>query len=175
MGDRRGRYPRRTKGTKLLYNSTAVSTSLEDTATETTFDNASYTLNGGKLRVGDIIEVEGLVWIEDIEAANSLQLKLYFGTEVVWDSTAIVMADNGLGYIRASITVTAVGSGGSISAMNLGSLVATFGFAQPSKLDNVAEDLSGDVVIKLNGKWSAAHAGNECECKSFSVKLTPVS
>jgi len=174
-GSRRGRYPRKTKGTKLLHNSVVVSTSLENTATETTFDNASYTLSGGKLRVGDLIEIDTLVWVEHGDGGGTLTLQLYVGTQVIGTIAAKAVATGDLAYIHALITVDAIGAGGYLSGYGFEGLTGGGLYHGTFKQDSTAENLSGALAIKLTGKWSAAHADDECECRFFSVKLTPVS
>ena len=177
--DGRRQYPKRIPVEKikiqsLVHNATAVSTSIENDAVETTFDNASYTFSGTSLRVGDLIEVEGLVWVEDIEAADTLQLRLYFGTEVVWNSSAVDAADNDLAYFKLAITVNAIGAGGKIASVGIAGFVTTTMETIIVKLDEADESMSGSVEIKFTGDWNNKHAGNICECKSFSVKRTTI-
>ena len=156
--------------TGLLYSLIADGTSLENSTVETIL--ASKTIDGGTLRVGDVIEVVARVWVEDQNTTDTLTLKLYFGTEEIVTSGAVDVADNDIGYIHAFVTVRSIGSGGDIEAAGLVALgVPGTVTAHPFRKAEAAEDLSGDVVISVKGTWSVAHADNECEAEHFSVFL----
>jgi predicted RecA/RadA family phage recombinase len=155
----------------LIAANTAHSTSVENTTTETTFDNASVTIDGTKVKVGDVYRVKGTVWVEDNNSTDTLTLKLYVGTEVVWNSGAVDVADNDMGNIEIDIMVNTIGSSGKIIASGVGSLGVP-GTIVPKTvyLAEATEDISGDFPIKLTGTWSVAHADNECECTRFIVE-----
>ena len=164
----RDRYNDEPSSTRLLYASTAVSTSVENSAIETTFDNASVSVHGPDLRVGDVLEVIASVWIEDQNSTNTQTLKLYINTQEIWSSGAIIVADNDVGYVHAFITITATGAGGYVSAQGVG-ILGTAASAIPFWTDAVAESLAATLDVKLTIRCSIKAADNKATCKSFVV------
>jgi hypothetical protein len=155
---------------RLEASAIADSTSLENSTTETAFDNAVTYLDG--LQPGDVIEVIGRVWVEDNNSTDTLTLKLYVGTEEIVTTGAVDVADNDVGFIHAWITVRATGASGSLSATALHALgVPGTVTAKPARMDAATEDLSGVVTVQMKGTWSVAHADNECQCEDWIVMV----
>jgi hypothetical protein len=154
----------------LLYSIIADGTSLENSTVETAM--ATKTIDGGILRVGDVIEVIARVWVEDNNSTDTLTVKLYVGTEEIVTTGAVDAADGDIGLIHAFITVRAIGSSGAIGASGIVALgVEGTVTAKPFRKAQASEDLSGDIAIAIKGTWSVAHADNECEAEEFIVIL----
>ena len=148
----------------------ADATSVENTTTETAFDNALTYLDG--LQPGDVIEVIARVWVEDNNSSDTLTLKLYVGTQEIVTTGAVDVADDDVGFIHAWITVRATGASGKLSATVLHALgVPGTVTAKPARLDEAAEDLSGAVAVQMKATWSVAHADNECQCEDWIVMV----
>jgi len=158
----------------LAYSNIAGATSVENTASETDFDK-SVVLDGASLEAGDVIHIRGDVWVEDQNSTNTLTLKLYVGTEVVWNSGAVVIADNDRGVVDVNVTVAVIGASGKLIWQGIGVLgvpgtkvPAAFGQATAA---GESENLSGSVPVKMSATFSAAHADNECELRSLVVEI----
>lgn len=156
------------------YANTAQSTSVENLAVETDFDK-SVTLDGKRFKKGDVIHVQAQVFVEDQNAADTLTLILYAGTEEIWNSGAIDVADNDIGFVDVYINVAAIGVTGKL----IWSGVALLGvpgtevltpFGQTTAAGET-EDISGDVPVKMSATWSAAHVDNECELRYLLVEI----
>jgi len=159
-------------GVKLAYANTARATSVEGVTAETDFDK-TVTLDGKRFKKGDVFNIKAMVWIEDQNSTNTQTLKLYFGTEVIWNSGAVQIADNDLGFIDIDVVINVVGASGKISFAGVGALGVP-GTIVPKPVVNStaageAEDISGDVVIKMSATASAEHADNECELTHLIV------
>jgi hypothetical protein len=154
----------------LVYSNQASGTSVENTTTETVL--ATKTINGALLKVGDVIEVIGHVWVEDNNSTDTLTVKLYVGTEEIVTTGAVDVADNDVGYIHAHIVVTAIGASGAVRATGVVGLgVPGTVTAKPFRKASATEDISGNIAIAMKATWSVAHADNECEMEEFIVKL----
>lgn len=169
--DLNGGYTNSRRDSEILISNIAHSTSVENTTTETAFDNATVTIDGAALRLGDILHVNADVWVEDNNSTDTLQLQLYLGTEVVWDSGAVDVADDDFGSIDIDIMINTLGSSGKFIATGVGSLGVP-GTIVPKTvhLPLATEDISGDTDLKLTATWSVAHGDNECECTRFIVE-----
>ena len=158
-------------GAALLYANIADSAEVENTVTETAFD-ISKTIDGAKLRVGDVIEILARAYVVDNNSTDTLTLKLYAGTEEIVTTGAVDVADADIGFIHAFITVRATGASGSLAGGGLVALgVPGTVTAKPFRKDAATEDISGDVAITVKATWSVAHADNEVELEQLIVKL----
>ena len=156
-------------GSALLYANLADSAEVENTVTETAFD-VSKTIKGAELQVGDVLEVLARAYVVDNNSTDTLELKLYVGTEVIVTTGAVDVADADIGYIHAFITVRATGASGSIAASGVVALgVPGTVTAKPFRKDAATEDISGDVEIAVKATWSVAHADNEVELENLIV------
>ncbi len=154
---------------ELLAVNDSKGTLLVNTTTETIL--ASVTIAGDRLVVGDTFRVKTTAFVVDQNGSDTLQFQLYFGTEVVWDSTAVTHADNDIANLEVDITINTLGSSGKIIASGVG-VFGVPGTAVPTPfvLPAATEDISGDIPLKLTGLFSAAHADNECELTRWIVE-----
>lgn len=156
----------------IIYAAVTDSTDVENTVTETAFSTGSKTIDGAKLRAGDVIEVIARAYVLDNNSTDTLTVKLYAGTEEIVTTGAVDAADADIVYIHAFITVRIAGSGGHLSASGVvANGVEGTVTAKPFRKDDAAEDLSGDVAIAAKATWSVAHADNEVYLEDFIVIL----
>lgn len=159
------------KQTGLIYSATADSDDVENTTTETAFSNASKTIDGSTLQVGDVIEVIGQVLCTDSNSTDTLNVKLYVGTEEIVATGAVDASDDDILQIHAFITIRSTGASGTLAATGTFSPLAAAGSCTTEAFSKsqATEDISGDVAIAMKATWSVAHADNECECENFVI------
>lgn len=156
-------------GTRVLYANLADSAEVENTTTETAFDK-SKTIDGASLKVGDVLEIIASANVVDNNSTDTLNLKLYVGTEEVVATGAVDVADGDVGFIHAFVVVRAVGASGAISATGVHALgVPGTVTAKPFMKAQATEDISGDVAITVKATWSVAHADNEVELENLII------
>ena len=153
----------------LIDSSIANGTSVENTVTETTA--SAKTIKGEFLQVGDVLEVIWQGWVEDNNSTDTLNAKLYLGTEEIIATGAVDVADNNIALIHAFITIRATGASGSIAATGHYAAWGAQGTAASLPFHKAAatEDISGDTELAVKLTWSVAHADNEAESVNFVV------
>jgi hypothetical protein len=155
-----------------VYTAIAASTDVENTVTETAFSTGSKTIDGSKLRAGDVIHVVAQGIVTDQNSTDTLTVKLYVGTEEIVTTGAVDSADNDIFYIDAYITVRIAGSGGHIQACGVvANGVEGTVTAKPFRKADAAEDLSWDVAVACKATWSVAHADNEVNLDTYFVEI----
>lgn len=153
----------------VAYVNTADSADVENTVTETAFDK-SVALDGPSLKIGDVLHIRARVFVLDNNSTDTLELKLYVGTEVIATTGAVDVADNDIGYIDAMVVVRAGGASGLLSASGVVALgVPGTVTAKPFRLNEASEDLSGSVTVSVKATWSVAHADNEAYLEDLIV------
>ncbi|MCP4639436.1 MAG: DUF2190 family protein [bacterium] len=160
----------------LLIAAVADSSSITATATETTFDNASKTIDGATLKAGDQLRFRIGIIGSDQNSTDTFIVKLYVGTEAVFTSPTLdVNADADIFYADITVQVRVAGASGTLVASGIYSpfAAAATAPAEAWRLAQVSEDLSGDIAIKATGKWSTTNSGNSAECETFSVTHIP--
>lgn len=153
-----------------VYANVANSADVENTTAETAFDKTT-TVPPEVLAAGDVIRVRASVFVLDNNSTDTLNLKLYVGTEEICATGAVDVADGDVGYIEADIVVRIAGSGGHISACGVTALgVPGTVTAKPFDKADAAEDLSAGAAITVKGTWSVAHADNEAYLTNLIVE-----
>lgn len=156
-------------GSTVAYANLADSAEVEDTTDETAFDK-SVTLDGPSLKAGDVLEIEALALVNDNNSTDTLNLKLYVGTQEIVATGAVDVEDADIGHIRAKVTIREGGASGKLAAMGTYALgVPGTVTAKPFHMAEAAEDLSGSVAIAVKATWSVAHADNEVELEQLVV------
>lgn len=159
----------------LKYSNTASTAEVENTVVETAFA-ASKTLVGADLSAGDVIRIRAQGLVNDNNAADTLTVKLYVGTEEIVSTGAVDVADGDIFFIDADVVVRIAGAGGHVAGCGLVALgVPGTVTAKPFAKADAAEDLSGDVAITVKATWSAAHADNEVQLDNLIVEVLPKS
>ena len=149
---------------------TAASSAVTNTTDETTLN--SVTLESGVLQKGDVIRVRAQGIATSTNGTDTLNIKLYVGTEEIVETGAVDVADDDIWLIDADIVVRADGASGSLVAAGVVALgVEGTVTAKPFKKAVASEDLSGAVTIKTTATWSAASASNSCREDVFNVQV----
>lgn len=156
----------------VAYANEDDSSEVENTTDETAYDTYA-TINGADLRVGDVIEVFAQGHVLDQNATDSLNNKLYLGTEEICATGAVQAADDQIWTIHAFIVIRAVGASGAVAAMGTFSPAAAAGSCTTEAFakSEASEDLSGSLFCGVKATWSAAHADNEAELENIVVIL----
>lgn len=158
------------EGTGLLAAAIADSASITNTTTETAFSTCSKTLDGGEFQIGDVIEVLFRGHCVATNGSDTLNLKLYLGTEEICATGAVDVANSDVGCIHAFITIRTLGASGTLSATAFTALgVAGTAAMLPRRKDQATEDMSGDVAVAVKATWGAANAGNDVIAEDFIV------
>jgi hypothetical protein len=156
----------------LVYAIVADSSNHTDTTTETTFSNGSKTLQGADFKVGDVIAVRALVNVPSTNSTDTLNIKLYIGTEEICATGALNVTNDDVAYIDAQIVVRALGASGAVAAAGVTSIgVIGTATAKPFRKAQATEDLSSTVAVAVKATWSVAHADNDCDLEHFTVQL----
>jgi hypothetical protein len=155
--------------TGLIYSSTANSAAITNTNAETAFDK-SVTIDGNELQVGDVFHVRLAGKVTVTNSTDTLNVKLYFGTEEIIATGALDVNDNDIFYVDAEITIEAIGGSGAVR----GAGVTTIGAqgtatAKPFLKSTASEALNTDVPIVAKATWSVAHVNNSCRLEAISV------
>jgi len=151
----------------LAYANTAAGAELADVSGTFVDYPHSYTLDASKLRVGDVVQVKGMVLCADFHNVEELDIKVLFGTEAILQTGDLVIAANDdVIAFDLYCTVQTEGSGGKLKVegvwyTDLNGTVVTHIKSPTGSAKEVAEDLSGDCVIKVQGDYATAHADQE--------------
>lgn len=157
------------KAQHLLYSNTAASSDHENTTTAADFD-VSYTLDGSKLQVGDVIEIIGQVFVLDQNGSDTLTCLLKFGTETLLTTGAVAVSDNDIFGFHFWVQVRTTGATGTCKALgHYTALDQTATAVLHAYKAQFTEDISGNVEIAVNADHSAAHADNEAYLDSLIV------
>lgn len=163
--------PRGLNGTINLYTSTAASTAVTNTTTQTNFDTLA-TLPASTLRAGDVIRVRGQAIATSTNSTDTLNLILRLGTTTVLATGAVDVANNDIGYIEADIVIRTVGASGTMVAAGSTALGAV-GTATllPRLLASTTIDTTAALNIAISATWSVASASNSVRLDVFNVQL----
>lgn len=156
------------KCSKLLKATIANSTALTGSSTPTTLDSVS--ISGADLVAGDVLEVSAKVVATATNSTDTLNVKLFVGTEEICATGAVDVANDDVAMIHAKITLRAVGTSGSISAHGYTSLGAS-GTVTAKVFSKAAasEDLSGSFNVLIQGTWSTTSGSNSCRLEDMVV------
>lgn len=150
-------------------SNTASSTAVTNTTTETDLD-VTRKIDGAALVAGDMIEVLVGVVATATNGTDTLNVKLYVGTEEIAATGAVDVANNDIALIHAFITARAVGASGSLIAYGTHALGASGTVtAKAFRKAAATEDVSGVTTIKATATWSVANAGNSCALEVLDV------
>lgn len=132
------------------------------------------TIDGTTLRAGDVLRVKGLVKVPDANGTDTLDVKLLLGTETIFQTGDLTMTDdagNDVIEFEVDITINAIGASGKVAAFGTYTTLLNTTYATKT-IDKAeaTEDISGSVVIKVQGDWSAAHDDNEAYLKHLNVE-----
>ena len=141
-------------------------------------------IDGTLLRAGDVIEIDGLVVIDDYNSTDTLDIKIYLGdTDAATTALLLHTGDMSLvndnDYLRFSIKVRVRTSGtsGKIiwDALAWTNIAGTLALKNCTVEDGVSLagaslNMSDDLTIKAQGDYSVSHADNESQVL-FDVRV----
>jgi hypothetical protein len=154
----------------LIYSSTAASTAVTNTTTETAFDTA-VTIPAGALQAGDVIRIRFQGIATATNSTDTLAIKAYIGTVEVYAIAAIDVADDDIFSGDVEVVVRTVGATGTCVAFGHGVTDAqTTGAEATSKASQTLNTtIANSVAVKAT--WSVANAGNSCRLDIMNVEL----
>jgi len=158
----------------LQYASIAPSAEVENTITETAFDE-DYTIAAGSTEVGDVFRIRAVARVIDNNSTDTLTLRLRIaGTDII-ATAAVDVADNDVGHFDVLVTVqvvsqttcTVVASG--VQALGVPGTVTAKPFVLAgSTVTNWGTD--NPATIDVTAQWSVAHADNEVRLEQLVVE-----
>jgi hypothetical protein len=155
----------------LIYALLAAGTALTNSVTHTVL--ASYELPANHLQPGKVYRLQAAAIATATNSTDTLRVRLLVGPAtltgtLVWDGTAIDVADNDKIALDLTFTVRNVGSAAIVIVTGLctiegaeGTVTARLAFEQLSLDSTVAQK------IELTGLWSVASASNSCRADQF--------
>lgn len=132
------------------------------------------TVDGTTLRAGDVLRVKGQVKVADVNATDTLDVKLLMGTEAIFSTGDLSVTDdagNDVINFEVDITINVIGATGKIAAFGSYDTLLNATYDRKTiDMTEATEDISGDVVIKVQGDWSAEHEDNEAYLKHLNIE-----
>ncbi|MGE4056477.1 MAG: hypothetical protein AB7F99_16940, partial [Vicinamibacterales bacterium] len=105
-------------GSTLLYAATADSAEVENTITETAFDTGSFSIPGGFLQAGDVLEIVFGGTVNDNNSTDTLTIKIKLGTKILLVTAAVDVADVDIFGGICRLMILTVGATGTAVAVN---------------------------------------------------------
>jgi hypothetical protein len=147
-------------------------TTVSNTTTET--DLGTHTLEASSIGLGTLVEITTTARITGITSTPTLNLKLYIGSTVLAQTTAVAVLANDyyqltfrlVGQAAASAS-SAVSANGTATAKISGTVGTTVSSATPVTLAT-----NGALIVRMTATWSAASASNTVLCDDFVIKVT---
>jgi hypothetical protein len=163
--------------TSPLYEITAASTVITNTASETAFSNGSYTIPANFLQVGDRLHIRAKAVCVAVAAAATQRVRIYIGSTPVTlaDSTALALVAADYVLFDIFLTVRTITSSGTIIADGYlsytiaGTVTDTDVTLASTTLDSTVAET---IVIKALA--SAAATGNQIRLDEFEINLDRV-
>lgn len=154
----------------LLHAAIASSTAVT-AGTATTFSNANRTIDGGQLKVGDILRIKAAGIVTTSTGSETTTFKIIVGTEAV-ASTAAVDATNGdVWRIEVDVIVRVVGASGKLLAHGtVANGVPGTATALPFCGAEVTEDISG-AAVPVIAQVTNSSTGESVLCHAFTIEL----
>ena len=162
-------------GMTLLYANDAAGALLVDDAGVFVDFPHTYTIEGANIEVGDVFRIMGTVLFIDLNAADTMDLKVLFGSEAILQTTdQTPAADEDTITFDLEVTVEKVGATGRLKVVghwetDLNGTVLNYIVSPTGGAKYVEEDISGDIVVKCQGDYSAEHADNEAYLIDFKI------
>jgi len=161
---------------KLLYTSTAASSEITGSSTETAFSTGSYTIPANTLRAGSVIKVrfQGIATATNL--TDTLTIKLYIGGlsgTAILTSSATDATNNDIFAGDVYIVIRTIGSSGTFVANGTFTKVeAASGTA--TRVDAITAsttiDTTASQAITVSATWSTTSGSNSCRLDVFVVE-----
>jgi len=159
--------------------STAASTAISNTASETTFDNASVTIPANSLQAGDIIRGRFQVIATATNSTDTLLVKVKLGSNILASSPTVDVSNNDIVWVDLELVVRSIGASGAVisAAMAFNGTPAAAASAADipaaSNLASTTVDTTGDLTLSLTATWSVASSSNSCRCDIANWTAVP--
>lgn len=147
-------------------------TTVSNTTAET--DLGTHTLEASSIGLGTLAEITTTARITGITATPTLNLKLYIGSTVLAQTTAVAVLANDYYQLTfrlvgqaASGASVAVSANGTATAKISGTVATAVSSVTPPTLAT-----NGALTVRLTATWSDASASNTVLCDDFVVKVT---
>jgi len=160
---------------QLIFAKTAAGAELVDAAATFVDFPGTVTIAGENLHAGDRLHVFGQILFADFNSGDTMDLKVLLGTEAILQTTDVTPAANDDTItFDLWVTVDTAGSSGKLKVTghwwtDLNGTVVDHIVSPTGAAKQVSEDLSGDLVCKAQGDYSAEHADNEAYLIDFAV------
>ena len=157
----------------VLASATAASAAVSNTASETTFDNSSYTIPANSLKVGDIIRIRTQGIATATNSTDTLAIAVKIGSTALYTFTANDVVNNDIWTGEVEMTVRSIGASGAAVVDIVGTLDvdADKDPAIGSFKASTTIDTTGDLALTVTATWSVANSGNSCRADVFNVIL----
>ena len=155
-----------------IYQITAASTGITNTATPTTFSNGTYTFPANVLQAGDVIHITGKAVVSAQNSTNTHDVKVLIGATTLADCGASALAAGNFAEFDITMTVRTVGSGGTFVA----DVITTVnpGGTETATTSTVASTTINTTVteaVTVTSTASAASTGNIIALQEFQISL----
>lgn len=164
------------KSRGLRYCSTAASTAITNTTTETAFDK-NFTFPANSLKAGDVIRVRYQGIATATNSTDTLTIKLYVGGTAgtaILVGTATDVANNNIFGGEAQIVIRTTGASGTFVAVGTHiDVPAASGTATQAVAEITASttiDTTATLQICAAATWSVASTSDSCRLDIFSVE-----
>lgn len=149
-----------------------TTTTVSNTITES--DLGTHTLEASSIGLGTLVEITATARITGITSTPTLNLKLYVGSTVLVQTTAVAVLANDYYQMTFRLVgqaapgaAVAVSANGTATAKISGVVGTTVSSVTPPTLAT-----NGTLTVRLAATWSAASASNTVLCDDFAVKVT---
>lgn len=164
----------------LVHRVVADSTAITNTASESAYDNCSYTIAANSLAVGDVfrIRASGVVTTNSTDTAV---IKMYLGSTAILVTATIDTASGDVFVLDCTVVIRTIGTSGTF---------VTFGtsyIGTPSAAASAADVPGGDETgstsintttsnaITVKVTFNAASTGSTATCEAFTVEKVSAS
>ncbi|MCP4712484.1 MAG: DUF2190 family protein [Planctomycetes bacterium] len=123
------------------------------------------------LEKGDVVHIMGTVLAADFHTQEELAIKVLFGTEAILSTgDVVIVADDDTITFDLWVHVLTAGASGKISVRGTwqtdldGTVVCYVVAPTGSNKAGLSEDISDDIIVKIQGDYKNAHADQESYC-----------
>lgn len=144
------------------------------TNTTTPTDLATHTLEASYIGLGTEVEITGTARITGTTGTPTLNLKLYCGTTVIDQTTALTVTSGDYYNFSFRLTGQAAASASSNVAVNgvVHSKINGTKGTNVSSVSPASMATNGTLQIHLEATWNAASTSNIVACDDFAIRVT---
>lgn len=158
--------------TKILVGVSTTDT-ITNTIAETAFAQTA-TLPANLLQVGDRLVIRAAGTVTSHNSTDTLNVKLYVGTNVIASTGAINNAANDIFYFEAEVVVRAITAAGTIvAAGEVGDGTPGTATEKPFLFQSATLDSTIAEIIKVTATWSVASASDIVRLDVLNIDRLP--